>query len=114
MTPPQVEYRRVKLPRTDMLFSACWFDIDESLDIFIRFAEPVTADELAQQLESIGYETTVHSSKWAAPGDEPVGYYEVLITLEAPKAIQKLWASGTGISEVEANTLHAAIDELIR
>jgi hypothetical protein len=115
MQAPTVEYRRVKLPRTDMLFSVCWFDIDESLDIFVRFAETAPAEKLGELLESIGYEPLVHMSMWAAPGDaEPLVFHEVLIYLTAPKSCQQIWATGAAISEVEANTRHQRVEELSR
>jgi hypothetical protein len=116
MQPPQVEYRRVRLPRTDMFFSACWFDENESLDIFAHFDSLETAEKLSKMLKSIGYEPSVHKQNWKLPAtaSEPVEYYELLIYLIAPRFTKQIWTSGEVISEEEAGKRYKAIEELIR
>jgi hypothetical protein len=116
MQPPQVEYRRVRLPRTDMFFAACWFDENESLDIFAHFDNREAAEKLSKQLKSIGYEPSVHKQDWLIPANtsERVDYYELLIYLIAPRFTKQIWASGEVISEEEAGKRYKAIEELIR
>lgn len=116
MDMPQMEYRRVKLPRTEMFFSACWFDIGESMDIFAHFADFEPAKKLYSYLKSIGYDPSIHTQDWVLPQSkqEPVAYWEVMLFLEAPRFNQTLWASGEAITEEEACKQYASMDELKR
>ena len=101
------EYRRIKLPRTNVFFSAFWLDEDK-LAIFTFLSKQDDMRRLLTMLRAATYEPTIYESS----NRLFVEHFGVILYFVAECFdVQSLWASGVIISEEAAQAIHQSIEE---